>query len=380
VQLLDFGHSDIFPGTDTFPSILIADNHRRDDPDSSQLLVADVSDRIRHNAPLPAYVEEFGFSVSLTNLKETGWVLEPTGANQLLDKLETKYPKLADFGSATDVLLGVMVGMTDAFYISTAMRDHLVSQDPNCETLIRKMLRGRTVKRWRPDWNGDWVIAIPSSSNRDWPWSHCKDERQAEDIFAQAYPALHQHLKAFEPELRQCQNQGRFWWELRSCNYLGTLERPKIVVQQILYHSVFALDTERYWVNAKVYFLPTDDRYLLALLNSRIMWWYIYRKWTHMKDEALTVQKQKVLSLPIPEVTPDLRSQIENLVDQAGEIARDVSGQIELLVIERALDACVIEAYGLTKDEVAIIERTLPPRDPLAVLEARVQAQTVEKV
>ena len=67
------------------------------------------------------------------------------------------------------------------------------------------------------------------------------------------------------------------------------------------------LDTERYWVNAKVYFsyLPMTDT-CWALLNSRIVWWYIYRKWTHMKDEALTVQKQKVLSLPIPEVAPDL--------------------------------------------------------------------------
>ena len=213
------------------------------------------------------------------------------------------------------------------------------------------------------------MIAIPSSANRSWPWSDSNDHT-AEDVFQAAYPALHAHLKPFEAQLRRRQSRGRFWWELRSCDYYNAMQRPKLVVQQILYHSVFALDTEAYWANQTVYFLPTDDLYLLAVLNSRIIWWYMHRVWPHKKDEAMSVQKPAVLSLPIPAAPTDLRAQIEALVERAIVLANTPSST--LLDIERELNQCVIQAYGLSAAEVAIIEQTLGPRDPLVVLKEKV--------
>lgn len=372
IQLLDFGHSDIFAGTDTFPCILVTASYTEQRSKNGELFFADVNDQARGDTLLQTYVDQHGFEIPFSNLQVTGWILEPSEVSELLIKLETQFPKLGERPD-TDVLLGIMASINDAFYVDGFTREKLIEEDPNCEVLFKKLLRGRTIKRWRPTWNGEWIIAMPSSSNRDWPWSSCENEQQAETIFQQIYPSLHNHLKAFKPRLRSSQNQGRFWWELRSCNYLDTLDKSKIVVQQILYHSVFGLDVESYWVNAKVYFLPVDDLYLLAVLNSRVIWWYIYRMWTHMKDEALTVQKQRVLLLPVPEVSDDLRSQIEILVQQAYEIAGQDDKLPELLQIETQLNDHVIEAFKLSQAEIATINSTLPPRDPLVVLEKRVR-------
>lgn len=290
--------------------------------------------------------------------------------SRLLERLQTRFPKLGD-QSDVEALRGIITGLNAAFYVDTPTRDRLMEQDPSCEPFLRKLLRGRTVKRWRPAWNGEWMIAIPSSDNRAWPWSECQDERAAEEAFCATYPALHRHLKRFEARLRRRQDQGRFWWELRSCSYYDALERPKIVVQQILYHSVFALDVKAHWVNQTVYFLSTDDLYFLAMLNSRVVWWLLSRTWPHKKDEALSVQKPGLLSLPIPDAPNDLRAEIETLVRQAITLAGDASA--DLLATEQRLDGCVVEAYGLSTAEVAVIEQSLPPRDPLVVLEGRLQ-------
>ncbi len=376
-QLLDFGHSDVFPGTDTFPCILIVAKAAPEDGGRGALLFAGVSDRARGKLPLPAYVEQHAFEVPYVNLGRSGWVLESAGVSRLLDKLQTQFSRMGDY-PGVDALRGIITGLNEAFYVDTPTRDHLVEEDPNCRPLLRELLRGRTVRRWRPAWDGGWMIVIPSSGNRDWPWSDCKSQDEAEQIFRDAYPTLHAHLKPFERQLRQRQDQGRFWWELRACDYYDALERPKIVVQQILYHSAFALDGQRHWVNQKVYLLPTDDWYLLALLNSRIMWWYLSRAWPHMKDEALAVQKPGLLALPVPLASSDLLSDIASLARQAHELAGRADGLAELLRVERQLNEAVTQAYELTDEEIAIIERTLPPRDPLVVLEARAQARNAE--
>jgi hypothetical protein len=288
----------------------------------------------------------------------------------LLRRLQTQFPTLGD-QPGVDALFGIKTGFNEAFYVDTPTQERLIAADPACKPLVRKLLRGRTVRRWKPAWDGEWTIAIPSSGNRDWPWSTSQDEHTAEATFRATYPALYAHLKPFEAALRRREDQGRFWWELRACDYYDVLEQPKIVVQQILYHSVFALDTDAYWVNQKVYLLSAADLYLLAVLNSRVLWWSLYRIWPHMKDEALAVQKPGLLALPIPDAPADLRAQIEMLVRQAIALAGEPSP--DLLVVEQRLNQCMVEAFGLSRAEVAIIEQTLPPRDPLMVLENRLR-------
>jgi hypothetical protein len=117
-----------------------------------------------------------------------------------------------------------------------------VSADPTSEPLFKQFLRGRDVKRWAAVWGDQWHIVIPSSQNQTWPWSHAANEHEAEEIFAETYPYVHQHLKKYEKSLRERQDKGEFWWELRSCDYYGMFESSKIVVQCIAYYSRFAFE------------------------------------------------------------------------------------------------------------------------------------------
>src|SRR5436305_1827959 len=78
----------------------------------------------------------------------------------------------------------------------------------------------------------------------------------------------------------------------------------------------FAWDTDGYLHNNKAYSLRTDLEYLAAVLNSSLMWWYMWRTIPHMKDEAFAMQAFAVEQLPMAEPSDAQRHELERLVDR----------------------------------------------------------------
>lgn len=110
------------------------------------------------------------------------------------------------------------------------------------------------------------------------------------------------------------QDKGRYWWELRSCDYYPAFEQSKILYQEIQFHPQYALSEGPLYGNNKVFLLPTADPYLLAVLNSPLLWWHNWRYLPHMKDEALNPAGFRMEVLPIAEPTSAIRAEIEERV------------------------------------------------------------------
>jgi hypothetical protein len=245
----------------------------------------------------------------------------------------------------------------------------MVAEHPTSESLFKKFLRGRDVKRWVPRWGGQWHIVIASSQNRAWPWSTAATEAEAEEIFADTHPSVHRHLKRFEGRLRARQDKGEYWWELRPCDYYEEFEKPKIVVQCIAYYSQFAFDDVGHYVNNKAIVIPTDDLYVLAILNSRITWWIVNRTFQHMKDEGLSIDVQFLKELPIPIVPSQLRDAIAQCAGELISASGSDSDANCSQSIEVRLNALVEQAFALTDSERSVLTSSLPPRDPLQVFD-----------
>jgi hypothetical protein len=268
-------------------------------------------------------------------------------------------------------LTGLKTGFNEAFYIETPLRNAMLKDDPSSEHLFKKFLRGRDVKRWFSVWDDQWHIVIPSSHNRAWPWSNAASETEAETIFAAMHPPIHAHLKQFEQPLRARQDKGKYWWELRACDYYDDFAKPKIVVQCIAYYSQFAFDEQGLYANNKAIIIPTSDFYLLAVLNSRIIWWIVNRTFQHMKDEGLSVDVQFLKRLPVPTVSDELRADISRLARElvvAGSLPADLqkTTSLEIEINER-----VEQAFALSEAERQVLVSCLPPRDPIATLEPK---------
>ncbi len=320
----DFGHArHFFPDADVFPSVVVV---RRPDPAVAPPADAEICVIPRDLVPqkgLLGAVAEASFPLPRAVFTRDAWVLEPKPVLDLLDKIRRNGVPLADYASVKP-LYGIKTGLNEAFLIDTAKRDELVRADPACADVIRPYLRGQDIQRWWSPDSGVHMIVLKSSGNQTWPWANASDDRSAERIFALTYPSLYLHLKNFESQpdpktgkmvgLRHREDQGRFWWELRSCDYYSLFQKPKIVYVDIAWSSSFSIDRSGSFINNTAYFLPTGDYWIMNTLNAPIGWYYAWRRAQHGKDEALRYFTDFVEGYPIP-IAVDLKK-VVRIADQ----------------------------------------------------------------
>ena len=104
--------------------------------------------------------------------------------------------------------------------------------------------------------------------------------------------------------------------------------------------------------NDKIYFVPSGDTALLAVLNSPLMWWYCWRVLGHMKDDALNPSAVKMARVPIPDFANEVRRSIESRVDEIGQIRGEADKrwhEVSLSVKERWPDASAALMVGAHK-------------------------------
>ena len=331
-EILDFGHAPIFEDADTFPCIIVA-HPRPAVPDAAgdppQVLVCPVPRDRSAELPLDIYVHEHGYPVPWRRYSAEPWSLEPPEVDELMGKIRARGVPLAEFVGAKP-MYGIKTGLNEAFLIDDATRAALIRDDPGCAEIIKPYLRGQDIKRWVPDWQGLWMIFA----------------RRGIDI--EAYPSIRAHLDRFRDRLQprpsdwnQSENgdwpgrkPGRYaWYEIQdSVDYWKRFDEPKIVYQEIQFHPSYAFSSGSLYGNNKVFLLPTADRYLLAVLNSPLMWWHNWRYLPHMKDEALNPAGFRMETLPIAEPTPETRTQVEERVASLLALAQGSQDQVRELL------------------------------------------------
>jgi hypothetical protein len=223
--------------------------------------------------------------------------LDHPAVDDLMEKLRIVGRPLGGY-LGTKPCYGIKTGLNKAFVVDSATRAKIVARDPKSDGLIRPLYRGQDIERWHPEWASNYIVLLKSSSDHAWPWKG-QPASQAECTFAEVYPGLHRHLKANEGELRQRQDQGTYWWELRSCAYYDLFRAPKIFHTDIAWRPQFAFSNEDAYLLNTAYVWPTSDLWLLAVVNSPVMWAYMWRNAVHGKDEALRLIYSFTESLPI---------------------------------------------------------------------------------
>lgn len=315
-SVVDFGHAkQIFPEADVFPSIIVVEKPTEAPKPRTARLCTIPREQLRID-DLSVQIEKQGVELAMSQLGTETWQLEPEGVTALLGKLRRSGIPIAEF-LGHQPIYGLKTGCNAAFFLNDEQRHRLVVEDPRCTELFTRYLRGQDVRRWKCDWAGQWLLALRSSSEQAWPWS---DSNDAEAKFAATYPAIFRHMAVHRNALLARGNSVRHWWELSSFSTWTTFEKPKIIYQEIQFRPSYALELEGVFANNKTFILPTDDTWLLAVLNSPLVWWFNWRHLPHMKDEALTPAAFLVAEIPIAKPTPGIRKATESAVRRLLEI------------------------------------------------------------
>lgn len=347
--LVDFGHAPIFPGTDAFPCIITL---RKSAPPPEHAVRVTLYPREELGKELLAsYVEQHRFPMAQTKLQSDGWVLEPASAARLRSSMKERSVTFGEY-SGTKLFYGVKTGFNKAFLIDQETRDRLILADPNSKDLIVKYLRGQDMGRWAATWAGLWMIFA----------------RRGVDI--DRYPAIKHHLERFRVELEPRplsftsdkwpgRKAGSYkWYELQDAvDYYQLFARPKLVVHRYMFHPSFCVVEAGMYMNDASAFAPTDDPWLLAVLNSPAFWYYAFRTYPHKKDETVAMDQQCVNEAPIPPVGDEVRRHVETLVAEISAVTIEEAEHRRLVLTALAVE------FGVGDPGQALSEFGVPDRD-----------------
>ncbi|HEY9850829.1 MAG TPA: Eco57I restriction-modification methylase domain-containing protein [Leptolyngbyaceae cyanobacterium] len=321
-QIVDFGHAHIFADADVFPCIVVVRKvYRSNATNSSQspVLICPVPRDKLEDIDLTEYVHKSGYPVPWSRFTADAWSLERQDVDDLMAKIKLVGVPLKDFANI-EIYRGVTTGFNEAFLIDSATKETLIQIDPKSAEIIKPFLRGQDIRRWIPNWEGLWMIFT----------------RRGIDI--ETYPAIKTFLGQYRERLEPCpkdwnrkkdgdwrgRKAGNYqWYEIQdSTAYWQLFETPKIFYQEIQFHPYFSFSIENHFANNKVSLIPSNDLYLLTVLNSLLMWWHNWRYLPHMKDEALAPLGYLMETLPIAPPTNEIRSQVEPKVSRLIELTK----------------------------------------------------------
>ena len=198
--------------------------------------------------------------------------------------------------------------------------------------MIKPLVTGDEIRQWQIGDKGKWLIVTKSG------------------IDITKYPLILNHLQKWQPQLERRSDRGKHWWELRACAYYAALDRPKIIFPDIAKESRFTLDPEGKYLGNTAYFIPTDDLYLLGVLNSAAVWSFCQEKCSVIGDAGnngrLRLFKQFVETIPIPPASKAQRKAVSKLVQKC-LMARGVGCE----PWNRQIDLLVAKLYGLDQNQ-----------------------------
>jgi len=230
----------------------------------------------------------------------------------------------ATLGARCGPSRGVVTGCNRAFVISGATRARILDDDPRCDVWIRSFVKGRDLRRWRAEPADRYLLMCDRGT---------------------ALPAaIRRHLAPLRAQLEPGTGRkpGTYkWHELQ--DPIGALAKsaaPRLFYQDIQTAPACALDTTGLVPDTTVWILGTDDRFVLAVLNSKLYAWYARRRFPPALNGAVRPKREYIAKLPLAQPAPALRARITELVDRqlvAPTAARD-----------RELDARICAAYGVS--------------------------------
>ncbi len=205
-------------------------------------------------------------------------------------------------------------------------------------------------------------------------------------IFEANYPLTWAYItenKNYLENRERGKMHGKRWLGYSRNQALDAISLPKIFTPDIAAHSSFSLDE-----TGEVFFtggvaggygilvLPEYSReYILGLLNSKLLEWFIHQSATQMRGGYYSYESRFIRHLPIRTIDfsdpTDKASHdqmvvlVERMLDLHKQLAEAKAPQAKTVLqrqietTDRQIDELVYELYGLTDEEIKIVEKGL---------------------
>ncbi len=368
-EIIDFGDLPVFQGATTYPCILRLSKQK-----PKTIFLATKVENLNF-INLNEYVQVNQYQVNQQSLDDKGWSLVNESTQNLVRKLFTSGITLGNYVNGK-IFRGILTGLNKAFVIDEETKNHLIKEDSKSEKLIKPFLLGREIKRYEPLKPDNYLILIP----RGWTNQQAKSEPNKWKWLEETYPVIAKHLQNFVKKAEKRYDKGDYWWELRACDYYDEFKNPKIMLPDISIRGNFTLDDkgEFYCVNT-AYIISSSDKYLLGILNSSLITFIYKNISSSYRGGYLRFIYQYLVELPIriinfyDPIDKARHNRMVELVERMLLLHKQVATaktshdktaiQRQIDTTDQQIDRLVYELYGLTEEEIKIVDETMTKND-----------------
>lgn len=297
-KFVDFRDLPVFHDTSTYPCILTLQKRKG----AGTFLYYRVENLQFDN--LDQFLQGKQNLIQYSSLSNNGWNFEDRDTEQLLSKIRNSAEKLGEF-VRFNFYRGITTGFNDAFVISEDERRNLIAYDNKSKELIFPYLSGKEIKRYKILWERNYIIFTRRG------------------ITISDYPAIFNHLEKFRSQLMPKKSQtdkvgrkpGRYqWYEIQdSTDYWKLFLKESIIYPHFNRYSSFTLSPGGFFSNNKTYLIDTNDRFLLGVLNSKLMNFCIRSICPYVKGGYYEYISEFIENLPITKDRRYEKEIIENV-------------------------------------------------------------------
>ncbi len=178
-------------------------------------------------------------------------------------------------------------------------------------------------------------------------------------IDIEKYPAIRKYLSAFREKL-EARAVKQPWWELQQAqNRLNIWEQAKIVYPDICKEPRFTFDNSGFHLDMNGFIIPTSDKFLLGLLNSSVIWWFLKKTCAVLGDAELggrlRLKRQYIEIIPIQLASKTITNKIIGLVDYCLD-KKQMDCHSDVSSAEQKINLIFYHLYGLSYQSACIIE------------------------
>ncbi len=319
--------------------------------------------------------------VPASEVTDAEWNFHVGNGTSVLVKLRRMPCKLGDIAeriaqgirtSANEVY--VLEVVSESARLITARSEYLGAEVKLERAAVNSFLQGREIKRYR---------VLPSRKVVIIPYRRTPDGHMAliaEEELERTCPKALDYLRGCRPHLEGRERgrmKGHDWYAFIYPKNLEVMGAPKILVPDIADRPSFALDaageftfTSGYGITLKPS-VEESPKYILGLLNSVVLDFYLKRISTTMRGGFFRYFTQFIEQLPIRRIDfadpadKAAHDRIVKLVDSMlalhqrfGTAKSDAQRQVirrQTTATDREIDRQVYDLYGLTDEEIAVV-------------------------
>lgn len=234
---------------------------------------------------------------------------------------------------------GIKTGFNEAFIINGAKRKELIEQDPKSAEIIRPILRGKDIKKYRNEFADQWLINAHNGIK----------EKGVNRIDINMYPAIKKHLDKFYDQLEKRTDKGDTPYNLRNCAYMEDFFRPKIIYPNMTKFLPFVYDNLGFMTNQKCFIITGEKiEFLTAFLNSSLFKYCFRDNFPELQGGTRELSKIFFDKIPVLQVNDKINNEFEILILQIQSLKIQNKSTIDL---EKQIDQKIFDLYGLSEEE-----------------------------